>query len=63
MDIPAAGAALQALLDIHGGSIDGAWEIGWTLAPSEGNCQLQVPGAGLLTTGAFVVCLAHVDFL
>lgn len=35
VDIPFAGTALQALLDAHGGSSDGAWEIGWALAHVE----------------------------
>jgi hypothetical protein len=55
--MPAAGAALQALLDVHGGSVDGAWDIGWALAPLEGNSQLQGLGAGALKARAIVVSL------
>ncbi|CAM6109989.1 unnamed protein product [Calypogeia fissa] len=54
VDIPAAGAALQGLLDVHGGSVDGAWEVGWALAPLEGNSQLQGLGAGAVTARAIV---------
>lgn len=39
MDVPAAGAALQELLDVHGGSVKGVWEVGWALAPVEDNAQ------------------------
>lgn len=55
MEIPTAGAALQALLDVHGGSVDGAWEIGWALAPQDGNSQLQGLGAGAPPSRAIVV--------
>lgn len=39
VDVPAAGAALQDLLDVHGGSVKGVWEVGWALAPVEDNAQ------------------------
>ncbi|KAH7352009.1 hypothetical protein KP509_19G024900 [Ceratopteris richardii] len=35
VDVPLAGTALQTLLDAHGGSSDGAWEIGWALAHAD----------------------------
>ncbi|BBN15391.1 peroxisomal leader peptide-processing protease [Marchantia polymorpha subsp. ruderalis] len=54
VEIPTAGAALQALLDVHGGSVDGAWEIGWALAPQDGNSQLQGLGAGAPPSRAIV---------
>eukprot|EP00249_Psilotum_nudum_P022667 c28604_g1_i1 orf=372-2789(+) len=41
VDVPLAGEALQALLDAHGGSADGSWEVGWALAPAEGSYQLR----------------------
>ena len=37
--MPAAGAALQGLLDVHGGNVKGVWEVGWALAPAEDNAQ------------------------
>jgi hypothetical protein len=39
VDVPAARAALQDLLDVHGGSAKGVWEVGWALAPVEDNAQ------------------------
>lgn len=35
MDAPLADIALQALLDAHGGSSDGTWEVGWALTHME----------------------------
>ncbi|KAG0554221.1 hypothetical protein KC19_12G074000 [Ceratodon purpureus] len=39
VDVPAAEAALQDLLDVHGGSVKGVWEVGWALSPVEDNAQ------------------------
>ncbi|KAL2620277.1 hypothetical protein R1flu_000482 [Riccia fluitans] len=46
VDVPTAGAALQGLLDVHGRSVEGAWEMGWALTPPDGSTQLQGLGAG-----------------
>ncbi|KAL3681783.1 hypothetical protein R1sor_024739 [Riccia sorocarpa] len=45
VEIPTAGAALQGLLDVHGGSVDGTWEMGWALTPPDGSSPLQGLGA------------------
>ncbi|KAI5080606.1 hypothetical protein GOP47_0003789 [Adiantum capillus-veneris] len=45
-DVPLAGTALQALLDAHGGSSDGAWEVGWALAHADPS---RSPGTSALS--------------
>ncbi|CAK9238521.1 unnamed protein product [Sphagnum troendelagicum] len=52
VDVPAARAALQDLLDVHGGSAKGVWEVGWALAPVEDNAQQLHTGVSRLGMAA-----------
>lgn len=68
VDVPLAGTALQALLDAHGGSSDGAWEVGWALAHadpsrSQGTNSLSYKGSNqtLLSKGLEAFAITNED--